>query len=1505
MAREDESRRMKAGIILQSSVDFVLGMIRMTLLLWMLFSVLVEVNTQEGCDNAGIDLVFVLDGSGSVRSDRFQMIREFTTKIANSLTIGSQDSLVGVIVFSSSASIHFILLQHTNATTLEQALNSIPYPGGVTDTAEALQLLLSSAQNGRMGIRDGHPHIAIIVTDGLSSNRAATLADANALHAANIYQVYAAGLGNANLDELNAIASDPSLVFFTNEFNADSVAELTSNFTQMICQEQTCQLLVAPDNGMINCSLGDDGQASLGDTCTFTCNSGYELSGNTSRSCQINGNWSGTESTCTQVDSENNIDDCDPNPCINNGTCTDGVDSFTCNCVNGFTGVNCTTNIDDCNPNPCMNNGICTDGVNYYTCNCVEGFTGENCTSNIDDCDPNPCMNNELTVTRSFTSVTILEGQSVTLSCSPSIMELAMTWIHNGTNIVVDDITFSASNQNLIIRNALTTHSGVYTCIATADEISAKENISVNILPACENDFSEGLFWPNSRQDLLVTQSCSLLHLSFRSGVNIGRQCESDGSWSPVDLRNCTMFIGSQPVVIVYFTVSFNNTDAMTSVNIVDKVLEVLQDYFGMNHLDIGNPVNRTWSYNLNNGVMFMSFSISFNLQTMPLSSRNILTDVQDSLRTNENNIFPTGYSLTNQGFQVLLFQTSLSCSCSVNINNDDRNFTVCSGPSVAPCLCDSHSCMCNSPTFAGDGNVCGLDSDSDGFPDVDLGCDEPTCDQDKCLDVFSIDSDGTQSDVFCKEMDDLGCQLEQDDIWNITWPATVVAETAIQKCPGGSEVEGLASRRCVSDDQWASPDVSQCQTIEQIRLLMRAVELSNLVNNTITSENRDLTVMFMPEILVEIATELDEITNPSESQPLLPNDISSSAITLDIIIAVTETVIGDIGQQMSMQIVENVVDILDNLLDERNDISFQDMIDEEGNTISPSELLQMTTERIGIIYSTTLNTSGNESVQASLVGNNIVIEVQIPTEEYLKNVESVNFPSVLNTIGNNMFDKMTPMIQIPNSILLNQITVQGRRIAVVNAVSRNVHLSTDPGTRIESLILSSQISTERVNLGDDSVTLSFDIQLAENQSYSNIRCSFFDFSGNSNQRGQFSEDGIQQIGSNRSFVQCASSHLTSFTVLVDTTGGSAQSEALSIVSYVGCGISIVCLTFTIIVLIVLRKKMFSKVPDFVHLNLSIALLLGLIVFVSGIETATRYRASCLIVAILLHYFFTAAFSWMLCEGVMLFIWFNFVWYEGVFKTRKFFMLLGWGFPVPIVIVSAAVSHEHYGSDDMCWITEERGAIWAFIAPMLLIILINMFFLIVSLYQIYGSKKYSLQMVSASKFQIGKILVKAAVLLLPLLGLTWLFGLLAVNEDTVVFAWLFTILNSLQGFFIALFYVIRNEQFLKFVKEHGKLSLFSESNKTNTTKTSNGNSSLNDKNNMMMLNSKDQYANNKNTIRSQSAIDDVICNECVSSPTKDISGEAQIVTVKQDTDDEDHNNSEIMVCIINNQVTSF
>ena len=39
-------------------------------------------------------------------------------------------------------------------------------------------------------------------------------------------------------------------------------------------------------------------------------------------------------------------------------------------------GERCETNIDDCNEDSCINGGICEDGINSYSCKCIEGFEG-------------------------------------------------------------------------------------------------------------------------------------------------------------------------------------------------------------------------------------------------------------------------------------------------------------------------------------------------------------------------------------------------------------------------------------------------------------------------------------------------------------------------------------------------------------------------------------------------------------------------------------------------------------------------------------------------------------------------------------------------------------------------------------------------------------------------------------------------------------------------------------------------------------------------------------------------------------------------------------------------------------------------------------------------------------------------------------------------------------------------------------------------------------------------
>ena len=54
------------------------------------------------------------------------------------------------------------------------------------------------------------------------------------------------------------------------------------------------------------------------------------------------------------------VDMCSLMPCSNGATCTEGV----CACADGFTGSHCQENINDCEPEPCEHGGRCVDLVN-------------------------------------------------------------------------------------------------------------------------------------------------------------------------------------------------------------------------------------------------------------------------------------------------------------------------------------------------------------------------------------------------------------------------------------------------------------------------------------------------------------------------------------------------------------------------------------------------------------------------------------------------------------------------------------------------------------------------------------------------------------------------------------------------------------------------------------------------------------------------------------------------------------------------------------------------------------------------------------------------------------------------------------------------------------------------------------------------------------------------------------------------------------------------------------
>lgn len=149
-----------------------------------------------------------------------------------------------------------------------------------------------------------------------------------------------------------------------------------------------------------------------------------------------------------------------------------------------------------------------------------------------------------------------------------------------------------------------------------------------------------------------------------------------------------------------------------------------------------------------------------------------------------------------------------------------------------------------------------------------------------------------------------------------------------------------------------------------------------------------------------------------------------------------------------------------------------------------------------------------------------------------------------------------------------------------------------------------------------------------------------------------------------------------------------------------------------------------------------------------------------------------------------------------------------------------------------CWLSLTNGAIWAFVAPAMFVIVVRTLEEIVSVdgevsvlsvsiplagfqvnvgililvtriisriggesYKVHGdtnavkwvfwpnSTKFSLKVKKVRAlllWRVPRLTAKAVAVLLPILGISWIFGILAVNTHSLVFLYVFAVFNSLQ-----------------------------------------------------------------------------------------------------------------------------
>ncbi|XP_034545192.1 adhesion G-protein coupled receptor G4 isoform X2 [Notolabrus celidotus] len=612
---------------------------------------------------------------------------------------------------------------------------------------------------------------------------------------------------------------------------------------------------------------------------------------------------------------------------------------------------------------------------------------------------------------------------------------------------------------------------------------------------------------------------------------------------------------------------------------------------------------------------------------------------------------------------------------------------------------------------------------------------------------------------------------------WDTTFPE-VTREMVCRK-PKSER----AYRHCKLDIEtdktsWAEPNMTNCKPL---------VTISDLENITVTASNAGEVVDMIqglvddqlgnsPELsssdLGAVVEKLNEVVDVSNIKPTVGADIVN--IVADILLSKTE--------------ITPVAGIVLNLTEKMG--NHMDFEDESASVTAPSLALSMVNIAPGEFSGLTFGVSSISPVH----NPEIFIDPCFVSEPLPDSDATISLPAALH----DLFP--------PGEVKRTRIQFQFYGTAELFQ-DPDINNETESTTALNSYIVSASVNSSHISNLKDPVVVTLNHQRAKQQN-DNVRCVFWDFRRNAGQGG-WNSRGCETRSISPNQTSCRCDHLTHFAVLLDIFKGDiseTDSQVLTVISYLGCGISSIFLGITLLTYLAF-DKLRRDYPSKILINLSAALLGLCMLFLldSWLSSFSNYGL-CIATAASLHYFLLASFTWMGLEAVHMYLALVKVFNIYVPYYILKFCAVGWGIPLVIVSLILAIDKDAYGStvpemanvalqstDQFCWLQNDVYIYVTVVAFFLLILLCNISVFIVVLIQIKQMRVNN----SSANNRTSLQNLRAVASLTVLLGLTWGMGFFSVGPGRVAMLYLFCIFNTLQGFFIFLFHCLMKENVRK------------------------------------------------------------------------------------------------------------
>lgn len=260
-------------------------------------------------------------------------------------------------------------------------------------------------------------------------------------------------------------------------------------------------------------------------------------------------------------------------------------------------------------------------------------------------------------------------------------------------------------------------------------------------------------------------------------------------------------------------------------------------------------------------------------------------------------------------------------------------------------------------------------------------------------------------------------------------------------------------------------------------------------------------------------------------------------------------------------------------------------------------------------------------------------------------------------------------------------------------------------------------------------------------------------------------------------------------------------SPVMGYVTFACLGVSLVCLVVHLIISCIAPELQNLSGKNL--FSLSLALVGAYASFLANMFTVDISEIACLVLAVVMYYFYLAAFFWMLNIGF------------DVARTLKLattelrltsgaqwgkylaYCFVGW--VLPALIVTAAVVIDvmdfeeipeifkpGFGSSliGLCWFSRRTSLLIYFVIPFSIIMSLNLVFFLSSACMVWETTRSSAKITTSGPKTNFYLYLR----LFILMGLSWCAGVVAGGLDIEEVWYIFLVFNTLQGLFILVFF---------------------------------------------------------------------------------------------------------------------